>query len=833
MSAADDDWGDVFAAAEGKSTATQIINAHDTATDNVHHHERCRHHDENEGETGNRERTNQQHQRQKKKKKRKRNRAKQEQARHSALSHFLRGRVVQRNSKHCSSAASQLLPASWLVLQESMLCCNSRKNGSVAICKGRGRQEEEEEEDPTNHIQSSRKERQKRNAGSASVAVTGAFRQTCEQPAAAHWVALNENGLSSGNDHTNTTHCRKRQKQQRIQHQQQNQDDNNGYYHYHWPHHVFCLLWNFRAAAKCSVLYPATATRSRKQENQDATFGAVLLDGEEKNKVSSTLQGQDFVFHLSASRAEALRKDLQFFMLQRIPAKYEQLISKFHAFQKTALSWLALFLAQHQYHHQQQKQKPRSPKERGSSSSTTERSFSHAIRLIMACDAVYYQLYYLQITNQLEVELEQDNIDTVSSNIPHPTTYFGSIHNSNGFCKKKHFVKVILSQLEGYNGSESLDLSSSSKLLEELQGRYGFDNDPTNEHPLSAIHHYRFLEGISLFHETGWMYWSTTQREIREELSVAGQKTRSTEDCEHEVVAAPILTEWRDSSRDFLCHLYAYATLPQCFLPWIQNILTAATTRHSEATAAVDSVVELGAGTGYMAYHWQEQTSIPIQVFDEYPTAHLSSTNNHCYGNRSAKNNEYHGSTPAFVHVEKGNTSTLLQMRKSGYLQNKALLLSYPPPGKMAFTALQSFGNLSPSGVGGNVLVHIGEFKGTTGSGDFERVLLSDYSCLEDRLPCLTWGTDAAEVTVWKRKDKKAQSSFSATSLLLPCCHCKKKESTKRCRLLRYLNYCSLACFDAHRVSRQLHLNMAFVHLDDKMLDFNNKDHFSSLERHW
>ena len=56
------------------------------------------------------------------------------------------------------------------------------------------------------------------------------------------------------------------------------------------------------------------------------------------------------------------------------------------------------------------------------------------------------------------------------------------------------------------------------------------------------------------------------------------------------------------------------------------------------------------------------------------------------------------------------------------------------------------------------VLIHIGEFKGLTGSSPFEHYLLRYFYCT-DRWPCLTWGTDAAEVTVWRARDEAVDAS--------------------------------------------------------------------------
>jgi hypothetical protein len=396
-----------------------------------------------------------------------------------------------------------------------------------------------------------------------------------------------------------------------------------------------------------------------------------------------------------------------------------------------------------------------------------------AIRIIVACDSVYYQLYYLSITGKL-----------LGSCIPHPLQYFGQPNLTMALSDATNCMKEFTGQLRK---------SLPSKELQELMSRYGIDNDPESEHPLSALHHYRWLETVTLFHGSGWM----SSDRVREET---WRRVKTVQE-EHETPGPTLLSEWRDSSRDFLCHLYAYATVPNSSLDRIQQLLSQHNVRNG--------IVELGAGTGYLA-HLLRKKGVRVEAYDICPT----STSN---DGMSHNGNEYHGGTPSFVRVEKGNIGILSSITG---LDHRALLLCYPPPkSSMAYDALLRFLEH-----GGNVFIHVGEFKGLTGSTDFERCLQKRFKCVE-RFPCLTWGTDTSEMTVWTKKGPDTPKS-----LFLPCSNCREVEATKRCRLQRYLQYCSKECFDDHDSLRREHLRMSMIDDAKGRLSFNNKDHFSSLK---
>jgi hypothetical protein len=380
-------------------------------------------------------------------------------------------------------------------------------------------------------------------------------------------------------------------------------------------------------------------------------------------------------------------------------------------------------------------------------------SFKKSVRLVMASDDLYLRLYYLQVSGALP------NIG--ATYLPHPTTHFGALGNHEGIRNTLLSLCVKHPRVSQLYGIEEVDY-----------------------HPLSSIHQQRLLESHQVF--SGW---SSAKETVHELNKLRGCLPTQLE--YHDTPAPPLLQEWRDSCRDVLCHLFCYATVATTT---IQALV--AKLRELE----VKSVIELGAGTGYLAKLLQPMS---VYAFDVDPP--------------SRSFNAYHGRTRPFVDVRKGTHATVFD----NDAHSVALLLCYPPPqSKMACNSLQAFMNK-----GGRVFIHVGEWKGLTGSAEFEVLLQQYWSCIY-RAPCLTWGTDAADVTIWTR------GTCSKPSILLPCIKCGKFEAVRRCRLLRHAVYCSPDCFesdrcDAFRVSCLLSLVPP-----DLSLNFANDLHFQPLPQH-
>jgi hypothetical protein len=251
------------------------------------------------------------------------------------------------------------------------------------------------------------------------------------------------------------------------------------------------------------------------------------------------------------------------------------------------------------------------------------------IRLIKACDAVYYRLYYLQLTKTIP----NCQFDEKECYFPHPLEYF---------------------QLRG------LTLNTTALMAEaDLEGK-----DSSMKHPLEQIHHLRQLETKALFETSGWMSSAKSAT-----LISLNQTTHDGDpELKHQTPAPQVQMEWRDGCRDLLCNLYAYATISSSVLNQMMLFL------EGNKALVGGGIVEIGAGTGYIAQLLQGR-GVSVEPWDIQPP-----------NTESRVINEYHGQTPTFVTVKK---CSRLPNESFG---NKALMLCYPPPGSsMAFDALTEY----------------------------------------------------------------------------------------------------------------------------------------------
>eukprot|EP00957_Ditylum_brightwellii_P061120 4638034-Ditylum_brightwellii.AAC.1 len=417
--------------------------------------------------------------------------------------------------------------------------------------------------------------------------------------------------------------------------------------------------------------------------------------------------------------------------------------------------------------------------------------------------------------------------------IPHPTIHFGTPYLSWDVIEGKKYFGVFLNSLleefketqmkvglsKNKGGTMSDDDDKEVRLLQSIMERYGlflrndisskdeqqFEKNGPTPHPLSILHRNRLMETAYLFASTGWTKSSNAIRQIKTALDSATtsnqgnnyttitnqeEKEKAFYDS-HETPAPKILKEWRDSSRDMLCSLYAYATLSPNVIQKVINAVCSKDDGNANdvllSSLAVNHIIEVGAGTGYVASLFREvgrrrkgdkqkgrnkdskpASSLRIDAFDI-----------------ALDSNEYHGNTPPFYKVSSGTSLNSMQRllpppsASNENNMNTALLLCYPPPlSNMAEDALHAFMSL-----GGRVLIHIGEFCGLTGSSAFENLLLTDFQCIH-RYPCLEWGTDAAEVTIWlMMKPNEEKSRSICDPILAQCSNCPKRQATKRCKL--------------------------------------------------
>lgn len=425
--------------------------------------------------------------------------------------------------------------------------------------------------------------------------------------------------------------------------------------------------------------------------------------------------------------------------------------------------------------------------------------FDETVRVIIACDDFYYRLYYLQISEVLPTY----HYGSHSLYIPHPAEYFHipglaweGMESASNVSALKAFLKSMLSP-----GSESSVTCRPESFGDEFTRRYGVDASQSVklaecDDVLSYLHGNRVMETVRLFHSSGW-----SSSNVCHDQTVAALKSSLPDQglSRHETAAPPVLTEWRDSCRDRLCNLYAYATVPNQAVQRIKS--------HLLDAELTEGIVEVGAGTGYLAALLQK-AGISVVAWDLSPTD----------GSKRSKNrqNEYHARTPPFCDVTRGHA---FDLHRCTAAPDAALLLCYPPPDSpMANQALTTFLE-----VGGRCFVHVGEVGGLTGSSAFEGLLVGLFTCV-DRVPCVSWGTDAAEVTIWM-----TNYDGRARSLLLQCSSCGKVEATKRCRLVRHVAYCGDACFKKHSPLLSTHLGMSMLTIRADELSFGNDRHFVPL----
>lgn len=500
------------------------------------------------------------------------------------------------------------------------------------------------------------------------------------------------------------------------------------------------------------------------------------------------------------------------------------------------------------------------PKESTSSNNNKETSFSSSsfryftklVRIIMACDAVYYRLYYEYMI--LLLHLHHATITTTTTTNTHQSR---AISSSRG-CRIPHPIQ--------YWGEMVVRSSSSSRTEDKMMTIFPFKVEPqnlTHENVLSYLHSIRMEETKLLF---GNRYFWTQSNILQELYSGGPAQEDGPNNHEHyhidEHSSAPhLFSQWRDSCRDFLCHLYAYATISNAV--WEDGILPALQRRQ------LYTILELGAGTGFWAHYVTQQTQFHpmFQVF-AYDVPTNNNNDNHNQNNHhNRNNNEYHGRTPPFFDSMQLGDGTSKGFWKNLHSdtslspKNTILMLCYPPPdSSMALTTVQNYvqwvekknkhhpkqSNHSPDKPTTPTILHIGEFRGLTGTKEFEKYMLDHYTIVE-RWPCQNWGTDASEVTLWEKKSTKNHrkthkhhtnkfhnAHASSVSILNPCAGCKVRESTRRCRLLRTLNYCSAHCFQNHQHERREKFREMAVLLDEKderlQFDLSNDRHFSSLE---
>ena len=440
--------------------------------------------------------------------------------------------------------------------------------------------------------------------------------------------------------------------------------------------------------------------------------------------------------------------------------------------------------------------------------------FDLLVQVMISLDTAYYRLYYLQVAGYFPIfGSEKDGL----VHIPHPTTYFGVDGFSWNVSKGQDWIskfpnKVVKSIFRKNCESSKMDAKEEKvkAILDAFTSSATASREEKEVDPLSFLYSNRYAESLLIFWSSNWINSKDTHKQIKracEQLSSQGFYEK------HETVSPSILSQWRNCCRDLLCNLYGYATLHPSTIQEIKEELDSQNSSYQ--------IVEVGAGTGYLAYLFREH-GIDINPYDIAPT--LSPATNE---KRDHPINEYHGSTPQFVHVKHGDDNHLEALLKQtrDYVHSTTLLLCYPPPQtNMAESMLNVF-----KSAGGECIIHVGEFSGLTGTVKFQKKLVEHFN-LKRRFNCLNWGTDAAEVTIWMKKDARSQEK----SILLPCSNCHDKESRKQCRYLRTLRYCSEECFTQHLIERSAYFALNHIPLFASMesqdfISYSDRNHFNNL----
>lgn len=229
-------------------------------------------------------------------------------------------------------------------------------------------------------------------------------------------------------------------------------------------------------------------------------------------------------------------------------------------------------------------------------------------------------------------------------------------------------------------------------------------------------------------------------------------------------VSCPTLSLWRDACRDRICQWSAFACPDKEAVSLI-----------GQFCPPNESLLELGAGTGYWAHQLRKEG---VRVVATDKTGSSSTLENN-----SANMNEYHGWFPHWSTVQPMSASFSLSSKdkksNGGHAVKdlartcSVLLLVYPPPNvSMAADALRSFQ--------GDRFIYVGEFRGDTGDKHFETALYKDWTCQGVKsLP--NWGNTAARLSFWIRKQKAVQSPAPMEGTLKLAGGCRLDTSPMRC----------------------------------------------------
>lgn len=357
------------------------------------------------------------------------------------------------------------------------------------------------------------------------------------------------------------------------------------------------------------------------------------------------------------------------------------------------------------------------------------------VRAAIAIDTLYFQAYYAQVASRATAAdvADVDNEDGGSAALPAPDEFFKT--TLPPAAARRRLRAEFITGVKAHSAEAAASFAQTWGMILENDksgAAAGSWRKLRTPNPLLVLARLRFDEGLLL--------WWATGLDQRVPCDVADARQAATDESKFSTAAAgearldgfrsegpraapraaTLLARWRDSARDWLAHLYAYA---------VPN------DRALAVLAELGSLVDMGAGTGYWA-HLLAQRGVDVRAYDVLPPTPAEKA----IVEEERGGNAYHGYAPAFHPVQQGHS----RMLGKEELSQRALLLCYPPPdSEMAQQCIYSYR--------GDTVVYVGEWQGVTANAAFERALVRRFQ-LTRTVPLPCFDNQACAMTVWKRR---------------------------------------------------------------------------------
>jgi hypothetical protein len=357
------------------------------------------------------------------------------------------------------------------------------------------------------------------------------------------------------------------------------------------------------------------------------------------------------------------------------------------------------------------------------------------VRAAIAIDTLYFQAYYAQVASRATAAdvADVDNEDGGSAALPAPDEFFKT--TLPPAAARRRLRAKFIAGVKAHSTEAAASFAQTWGMILENDksgAAAGSWRKLRTPNPLLVLARLRFDEGLLL--------WWATGLDQRVPCDVADARQAAADESKFSTAAAgearldgfrsegpraaprtaTLLARWRDSARDWLAHLYAYA---------VPN------DRALAVLAELGPLVDMGAGTGYWA-HLLAQRGVDVRAYDVLPPTPAEKA----IVEEERGGNAYHGYAPAFHPVQQGHS----RMLGKEELSQRALLLCYPPPdSEMAQQCVYNYR--------GDTMVYVGEWQGATATAAFERALVRRFQ-LTRTVPLPCFDNQACAMTVWKRR---------------------------------------------------------------------------------